>query len=63
MRNLWWDQSKNHEGGRAHCKGMYHNVGGVEVDAQATGTSGEQEDEFLAALCIEAVNLRLTILS
>ncbi len=52
-------RKQDHEVG----KGMYHNIGGVEVDAQATGTSGEQEDELLAALCIEAVNLRLTILS
>lgn len=41
----------------------HNNVGGVKVDAQASGTGGQQEDELLAALRIEAINLRLSVLS
>ena len=37
-------------------------VGGVEVDAQAAGPRGQQEDELLAPLRVEVVDLRLPVL-
>ena len=59
-------RSLQQEGGRAmkgRGQSAHHNVGGVKVDAQASGTGGQQEDELLAALRIEAINLRLSVLS
>lgn len=38
-------------------------VGGVQVDAQAAGARGQQENELLAALGVVVVDLRLTVLA
>jgi hypothetical protein len=40
-----------------------HDVCSVQVDAQAPCTRRQQEDELVAALRIEAVNLRLAVLT
>ena len=39
------------------------NVCRVQVDAQASGTRGQQEDKLLTALCIVGVDLGLSVLT
>lgn len=39
------------------------NVCSIQVDAQATSTGGQQENELLTALLIVGVNLSLSVLS
>ena len=40
-----------------------HDVCSVQVDAQASSTGRQQEDKLLTALCIEAIDLGLTVLT
>ena len=39
------------------------NVSSIQIDAEATGTRGEQEDEFVSPRSVVLLNLRLAILA